>query len=322
MGAWRGAFGSTSDEIVYIVDTFAVVGGGALSPRDVKTDCLYPDTDGPTNTTWDLIAGASNVDAVDDPASAACDGNTSYIISNDSADVRHSFTDSGGSGITLTGDETVMAVMNWTATLITGIGLVNHLLLDSGTEANSTRVFTQTATDTYLWAYTGPYPRRLTNGTSRLGGSIPGSGWDVASVDALEFGVIRGAGASNNRRLSATYVEILYGLLDNEVDITGGTIFREYSEQEPTTTTNPDLDITSIAVAGNVITTERAHLLKVGDYVSITGSDSTPSINGHYVIATVATSTTFTLTGVTITGAGTVGVVSTRRAKTIAKAVL
>lgn len=394
MGAWRGQFSATTDEIVYIVDTFAVVGGGAMSPIDVKTAPLYPDTDGPTNNQWiHDTATSAKFNGVDDPASVAADGNTTYVITNNlgatsdsattgppgtmtdtgaftgknytgatvtsggktmviasnTADVltgtagwsgggnpgaatytftttRQSFTDSGGSGITLTGSETVFAVMNWVAYKITGAGLVNNLLLDSGTEASTGGVIPgSTTTDTYAWFGTGPYPRKLAGGVSRLGGStVSGTdhGWDVTAVNALEFGAIRGSGSSNNRRMTACYVEILYGLTADDVDITGGHVVREHSEQEPTTTTNPDLDITSIAVAGNVITTERAHQLKVGDYVFIQGSDSTPSINGNYLIATVPTSTTLTLTGVTITGAGTVGVISVRRAKTIAKAVL
>jgi hypothetical protein len=76
---------------------------------------------------------------------------------------------------------------------------------------------------------------------------------------------------------------------------------------------DPAVNILTSAVSGDLITTQSAHGLAVGDYVFISGhTGSTPSINSTAgtagsKVATVPTSTTFTLDGVTITVGGTGG---------------
>lgn len=71
--------------------------------------------------------------------------------------------------------------------------------------------------------------------------------------------------------------------------------------------------ITSSNSGDERITTSAAHGLAVGDGVQISGhSGSTPSLNGDWEVASVPTSTTFTLTGVNITTGGTGGTASLR----------
>jgi hypothetical protein len=68
----------------------------------------------------------------------------------------------------------------------------------------------------------------------------------------------------------------------------------------------PCLDITGITLATpGVITTSEPHNLVTGDRIYLTGTDSTPTINGPRVV-TVLSSTTFNV-GVDTTGAGTTG---------------
>lgn len=219
-GAWTGNYQTTSNQIDYIIDTFTPVSGGALSPRDVKTAVLYPDSVG-SHDAWVLVAGASKVDAVDDPAAGAPDGDTTYIVSNGAAALRQSFIDSGGSGISLSGAETVMGVMPWVCGRIaSGTGIIICSLYDAGVEGSSDTYGHNTSIGgvTWVWRSSGPYVRRLSAGTSRLGGDA-GSGFSVSDADALEFGPRRGAFASNDRRVTAALCEILYGLESDDVDL-------------------------------------------------------------------------------------------------------
>ena len=86
--------------------------------------------------------------------------------------------------------------------------------------------------------------------------------------------------------------------------ITGNTV----ANPTVVTTDGPSLTINSItAVANSVITTTAAHGLTTGDLVTITGSNSTPTINGVRKVTVVST-TTFTIE-IYVTSAGNQGTV-------------
>lgn len=91
--------------------------------------------------------------------------------------------------------------------------------------------------------------------------------------------------------------------------------FEQRSDGTPTTNPSPSLwkktgatqgTITIISIASPGVVTSAAHGLSNGDTVHITGSDSTPSIDGARTVANVTTDT-FTV-GVNTSGAGTAGV--------------
>jgi len=67
----------------------------------------------------------------------------------------------------------------------------------------------------------------------------------------------------------------------------------------------PTVNIASSEADDEVITTAAVHRLAVGDSVTIASHDAVPSINGAQTVATVPSTTTFTLTGVDITTDGT-----------------
>jgi hypothetical protein len=70
----------------------------------------------------------------------------------------------------------------------------------------------------------------------------------------------------------------------------------------------PELFITSVTTGvAPVITTSTDHGMLTGDQIMISGTDSTPVVNGLWE-ATVLSPTTFSITGITVTVAGTVGV--------------
>jgi len=90
-----------------------------------------------------------------------------------------------------------------------------------------------------------------------------------------------------------------------------------YVDEDP-----PDDDLVgeggSKTISGNtaanptVITTTAAHNLVVGKVITIAGSNSTPVINGTWIVATVPSATTLTLTGgPNVTLAGTTGTITT-----------
>lgn len=72
--------------------------------------------------------------------------------------------------------------------------------------------------------------------------------------------------------------------------------------------------ITNIVVSSNVgtVTTGTAHGLEAGHKVTVTGSTQDPDLNAEYVVATVPTSTTFTIaTSAVANGTYTTGLVIT-----------
>lgn len=69
----------------------------------------------------------------------------------------------------------------------------------------------------------------------------------------------------------------------------------------------PELEISSITTGTSpVITTTTAHGMLTGDEIMIAGTNSTPLVNGLWVV-TVLSATTFSITGITVTIAGTTG---------------
>lgn len=83
--------------------------------------------------------------------------------------------------------------------------------------------------------------------------------------------------------------------------VVGGLDYNMYS----TTSSAPITIVSNSVAASTVITTASANGLASGQSVTITGSNSTPSINGTYVV-TVISPTTFSIP-VTVTVAGTAG---------------
>jgi hypothetical protein len=70
----------------------------------------------------------------------------------------------------------------------------------------------------------------------------------------------------------------------------------------------PDLSITSITSGTTqVITTSTAHGLLTGDQIMISGTDSTPPVDGLWSVTTI-TPTTFSISGMFVSGAGSIGV--------------
>jgi hypothetical protein len=106
-----------------------------------------------------------------------------------------------------------------------------------------------------------------------------------ASFDAMEFYIKHTSASANQRK--KIYAMCMEVEEDGQAAIGGA--------------------LTNTVADNTVVTTTVSHLLTTGDKVSITGSNSTPAIDGTFVV-TVLSGTTFSI-AVTTTGAGTAGTV-------------
>lgn len=101
---------------------------------------------------------------------------------------------------------------------------------------------------------------------------------------------------------------------DGTLASTGGVLTKPELKNYVETVSAPAIAVTTKTISSNtlanptVVTTSTAHGRATGDTATITGSNSTPSINGTYTI-TVTGASTFTIP-VNVTVAGTAGTVS------------
>lgn len=176
----------------YKFDNAVIVFGGAWAPVDANIAVMTPGTAEGTDTVWTLGAGADEWTATKEIPS---DGDTSYINSGTGFGRSQTYN-ATASGISLSAGQEILAIAEFVRVKTdSGTGLFYpRYRIANGNNTSSGGVG---STTTYKWArHCKPAPTGL--------------GWTVAQLDAMEPGVGKTVGSTNNR-CSTIVVEALYG---------------------------------------------------------------------------------------------------------------
>jgi hypothetical protein len=127
--------------------------------------------------------------------------------------------------------------------------------------------------------------------------------------------ITNNTGSSGNVSFNTGFGNFSSSAAGTSIVSSGGTISLQTKNGNIDLTTGSDIVIQSISTGTSPqVTTVVVHGLKVGDVVTISGSNSVPNVNGSRVVTSVVNSAVFTITpGFSVTAPGTAGIIKQKK---------